>query len=137
MLYSDDGSTVLGTRTANGVGHTVDRALLAAGANSDLLSDFERQLRPTAWMLDRLILIDRHPKYTGLALAVGGSGNGVYDGACSRNFSCGWIEGGYGEETEEDVEVESDEFSRCKRMDTNWKIIIMQDSKEITKFRKK
>ena len=127
----------MGTRTADGVGHTVDRALLAAGANSDLLFDFERQLRPTVWTLDRLILIDRHPKYTGLVLAAGGSGNGVYDGACSQNFSCGCIGGGYGEETEEDVEVESDEFSRCRRMNTNCKIIIMQDSKEITKFRKK
>ena len=66
----------MGTRTADGVEHTVDRAILAAGANSDLLFDFERQLRPTVWTLDRLILIDRHPKYTGLVLAVGGSGNG-------------------------------------------------------------
>ena len=33
--------------------------------------------------------------------------------------------------------MESDEFSRCKRMDTNCKIIIMQNSKEITKFGKK
>jgi sarcosine oxidase/L-pipecolate oxidase len=48
LLYSDDGSTVLGARTADGVEHTADRAILAAGANSDLLFDFERQLRPTA-----------------------------------------------------------------------------------------
>lgn len=48
LLYSDDGSTILGARTADGVEHTADRTILAAGVNSDLLFDFERQLRPTA-----------------------------------------------------------------------------------------
>lgn len=42
LLYSDGGSTVLGARTADGVEHTADRAISVAGANSDLLFDFER-----------------------------------------------------------------------------------------------
>lgn len=47
LLYSGDRSTVLGVRTADEVEHTADRTILAAGANSDLLFDSERQLRPT------------------------------------------------------------------------------------------
>lgn len=34
------------------------------------------QIRRDADTVDKLFLIDRHPKYTGLVLAVGGSGNG-------------------------------------------------------------
>ena len=56
LLYSDDGSTILGTRTADRVEHTVDRTILAAGANSGFLFDFERQLRPTAWTLAHIPL---------------------------------------------------------------------------------
>lgn len=49
LLYSS--SNVLGAVTADGTEHKADRTILCAGANSDRIFDFERQLRPTAWTL--------------------------------------------------------------------------------------
>ncbi|KAI1617257.1 fructosyl amine:oxygen oxidoreductase [Exophiala viscosa] len=49
LLYSS--SDVLGAVTADGTEHKADRTILCAGANSDRIFDFERQLRPTAWTL--------------------------------------------------------------------------------------
>ncbi|OJJ48699.1 hypothetical protein ASPZODRAFT_1658842 [Penicilliopsis zonata CBS 506.65] len=42
---------VIGARTADGVVHRADQTILAAGAGSDRLLDFRKQLRPTAWTL--------------------------------------------------------------------------------------
>ncbi|RAH65969.1 NAD(P)/FAD-dependent oxidoreductase [Aspergillus aculeatinus CBS 121060] len=42
---------VVGARTSDGVVHRADRTILSAGAGSDRLLDFEKQLRPTAWTL--------------------------------------------------------------------------------------
>jgi glycine/D-amino acid oxidase-like deaminating enzyme len=45
---------VIGARTADGVIHRADRTILAAGAGSDRLLDFKKQLRPTAWTLSHI-----------------------------------------------------------------------------------
>ena len=49
LLYST--SDVCGAQTVDGVEYMAERTILCAGANSDRLFDFERQLRPTAWTL--------------------------------------------------------------------------------------
>lgn len=49
LLY--ESGDVVGAHTADGIEHRADRTILCAGANSDHLLDFERQLRPTAWTL--------------------------------------------------------------------------------------
>ncbi|KAL3451408.1 FAD dependent oxidoreductase [Aspergillus insuetus] len=46
-----EGGDVVGARTADGVVHRADYTILAAGAASDALLDFKKQLRPTAWTL--------------------------------------------------------------------------------------
>jgi sarcosine oxidase/L-pipecolate oxidase len=56
LLYSPAKDAVLGAKTADGVEHTANQTILAAGANSDLLLDFKAQLRPTAWTLAHLPL---------------------------------------------------------------------------------
>ncbi|KAF2657800.1 fructosyl-amino acid oxidase [Lophiostoma macrostomum CBS 122681] len=56
LLCSAANDAVLGARTADGQKHLADRTILAAGANSDLLLDFRKQLRPTAWTLAHLPL---------------------------------------------------------------------------------
>ncbi|KAL2817661.1 FAD dependent oxidoreductase [Aspergillus cavernicola] len=45
---------VIGARTADGVVHHADHMILAAGAGSDSLLDFKKQLRPTAWTLSHI-----------------------------------------------------------------------------------
>lgn len=42
---------VVGAQTADGIVHRADHTILAAGAASDRLLDFQNQLRPTAWTL--------------------------------------------------------------------------------------
>ncbi|PYH97084.1 FAD dependent oxidoreductase [Aspergillus ellipticus CBS 707.79] len=42
---------VVGAKTSDGVIHRADQTILAAGAGSDRLLDFKKQLRPTAWTL--------------------------------------------------------------------------------------
>lgn len=42
---------VVGARTADGIIHRAGHVILAAGAGSDRLLDFKKQLRPTAWTL--------------------------------------------------------------------------------------
>lgn len=42
---------VTGAQTADGTIHHADHVILAAGAGSDQLLDFKKQLRPTAWTL--------------------------------------------------------------------------------------
>ena len=49
LIYSS--SDILGAQTADGIKHLADRTILCAGANSDILFNFEQQLRPTAWTL--------------------------------------------------------------------------------------
>jgi sarcosine oxidase/L-pipecolate oxidase len=56
LLYTSDNSAVLGARTADGVSHTAKQTILSAGANSALLLDFKKQLRPTAWTLAHIPL---------------------------------------------------------------------------------
>ncbi|CAO2656408.1 Nn.00g052110.m01.CDS01 [Neocucurbitaria sp. VM-36] len=49
-------NSVLGARTPDGIIHIARQTILAAGANSSTLLDFEKQLRPTAWTLAHLPL---------------------------------------------------------------------------------
>ncbi|KEQ78377.1 fructosyl amine:oxygen oxidoreductase [Aureobasidium pullulans EXF-150] len=56
LLYSESKDTVLGAKTADGTSHHADQIILCAGANGDLLFDFEQQLRPTAWTLAHIPL---------------------------------------------------------------------------------
>jgi sarcosine oxidase/L-pipecolate oxidase len=51
LLFTPARDAILGARTADGTTHTADHTILAAGANSDRLLDFQQQLRPTAWTL--------------------------------------------------------------------------------------
>ena len=46
-----NGDDVVGARTSDGVIHRANHVILAAGAGSDRLLDFKKQLRPTAWTL--------------------------------------------------------------------------------------
>lgn len=56
LIYSD--SDVLGALTSDGIEHRADRTVLCAGANSDRIFDFEKQLRPTAWTLAHIQMTD-------------------------------------------------------------------------------
>ncbi|KAJ5226516.1 fructosyl amine:oxygen oxidoreductase [Penicillium chermesinum] len=49
-----DHGDVTGAQTADGVVHQAQHTILAAGAGSDRLLDFEKQLRPTAWTLSHI-----------------------------------------------------------------------------------
>ncbi|KAL4860319.1 hypothetical protein BDV12DRAFT_122199 [Aspergillus spectabilis] len=49
LVYED--GDVVGAQTADGVIHRADYTILVAGAGSDRLLDFKKQLRPTAWTL--------------------------------------------------------------------------------------
>jgi sarcosine oxidase/L-pipecolate oxidase len=50
------GDVVIGARTEDGIEHRADMTVLAAGAASTMLLDFEDQLRPTAWTLAHIPL---------------------------------------------------------------------------------
>lgn len=56
LLLTHNKDTVRGAKTADGTLHVSDQTILSAGASSDLLLDFEKQLRPTAWTLAHLPL---------------------------------------------------------------------------------
>lgn len=49
LLYEN--GDVAGAQTEDGISHLADHIILAAGAGSDRLLDFKKQLRPTAWTL--------------------------------------------------------------------------------------
>lgn len=56
LLFNASHTDVLGALTADGIRHTASHTILAAGASSDLLLDFRKQLRPTAWTLAHIRL---------------------------------------------------------------------------------
>ncbi|KAI5295393.1 hypothetical protein KEM55_006203 [Ascosphaera atra] len=58
----DDGTDILGARTADGKEHRADRTILAAGANANQLLDFQNQLRPTAWTLAHIKMTPEETK---------------------------------------------------------------------------
>lgn len=53
---------VVGARTADDVVHRADHTILAAGAGSDRLLDFKKQLRPTAWTLSHIRMTPEESK---------------------------------------------------------------------------
>lgn len=56
LLYTEDGTDICGAITADGRTHHADTVYLSSGAGSDLLLDFKKQLRPTAWTLAHIPL---------------------------------------------------------------------------------
>jgi sarcosine oxidase / L-pipecolate oxidase len=58
LLFNEDKTNVIGAKTADGTEHKADRFILSAGAYSDGLIDFKKQLRPTAWTLAHIPLTD-------------------------------------------------------------------------------
>jgi sarcosine oxidase/L-pipecolate oxidase len=58
LLCNEAKTDVTGVVTVDGTKHYADRIILAAGANSDRLLDFKKQLRPTAWTLAHIPLTD-------------------------------------------------------------------------------
>ena len=62
LLYSDAWDDVIGIQTADERKHRGDRVILCAGANSDQLLDFKRQLRPTAWTLAHIQMTEEERK---------------------------------------------------------------------------
>ncbi|KAJ5918188.1 hypothetical protein N7454_010563 [Penicillium verhagenii] len=52
LLYEN--GDVVGAQTEDGIRHRADHTILAAGAGSDRLLDFKKQLRPTAWTLSHI-----------------------------------------------------------------------------------
>jgi sarcosine oxidase/L-pipecolate oxidase len=56
LIYEN--ADVVGAKTADGKEHRAERTILAAGAGSDSLFDFENQLRPTAWTLAHIKMTD-------------------------------------------------------------------------------
>ncbi|CAE7210206.1 hypothetical protein CFE70_009275 [Pyrenophora teres f. teres 0-1] len=55
LLYTSN-NTMRGAKTANGDEYMAEHVILSAGANSERLLDFKKQLRPTAWTLAHLPL---------------------------------------------------------------------------------
>ncbi|OJJ72647.1 hypothetical protein ASPBRDRAFT_42374 [Aspergillus brasiliensis CBS 101740] len=53
---------VVGAKTSDGVIHRADQTILAAGAGSDRLLDFKKQLRPTAWTLSHIQMTPEEAK---------------------------------------------------------------------------
>ncbi|KAJ5111170.1 hypothetical protein N7532_001705 [Penicillium argentinense] len=52
LVYENE--DVIGAQTADQTVHRADHTILAAGAGSDRLLDFKKQLRPTAWTLSHI-----------------------------------------------------------------------------------
>ncbi|KAJ5668213.1 uncharacterized protein N7477_006783 [Penicillium maclennaniae] len=60
LVYQD--GDVIGANTADGTVHRADHVILAAGAGSDRLLDFKKQLRPTAWTLSHIRMTPEEAK---------------------------------------------------------------------------
>ncbi|KAH7401413.1 FAD dependent oxidoreductase [Pyrenochaeta sp. MPI-SDFR-AT-0127] len=72
LLYSYKSGTAIGARTTDGIQHIATHVFLAAGANSDQLLDFKKQLRPTAWTLAHLPLsTEETQRYVNLPVLYG------------------------------------------------------------------
>ncbi|EDU49276.1 DadA Glycine D-amino acid oxidase deaminating [Pyrenophora tritici-repentis] len=71
FLYTSN-NTIRGAKTANGGEYTAEHIILSAGANSERLLDFKKQLRPTAWTLAHLPLsADEAARYRNLPVLYG------------------------------------------------------------------
>ncbi|KAF2121889.1 FAD dependent oxidoreductase [Lophiotrema nucula] len=62
LIYSSSRDSILGARTADDKDHLAGITILSAGAGSDALLDFKKQLRPTAWTLAHLPLTPSEAK---------------------------------------------------------------------------
>ncbi|KAJ5115801.1 hypothetical protein N7456_000149 [Penicillium angulare] len=67
VALSYENGDVVGAQTEDGISHRADHTILAAGAGSDRLLDFKKQLRPTAWTLCHIKMTpDEADKYRNL-----------------------------------------------------------------------
>jgi sarcosine oxidase/L-pipecolate oxidase len=72
LIYNASRTDIIGVKTFDDTSHIADITILAAGANSDALLDFEKQLRPTAWTLAHIPLTDDEAKtYKDLSVLYG------------------------------------------------------------------
>ena len=72
MLTFTNRDSVLGARTTDGIMHTANQTILAAGANSSALLDFKKQIRATAWTLAHVPLsAEEAPLYKNLPVLYG------------------------------------------------------------------
>ncbi|EMC94743.1 hypothetical protein BAUCODRAFT_149847 [Baudoinia panamericana UAMH 10762] len=62
LSYNETRTDVLGARTADGTQYVANRTILAAGAGSDMLLNFRKQLRPSAWTLAHIPLSQEETK---------------------------------------------------------------------------
>jgi sarcosine oxidase/L-pipecolate oxidase len=62
LLLNDEGTEVIGAVTADDLEHRACHIILAAGASSDRLLDFKKQLRPTAWTLAHIELTEEEAR---------------------------------------------------------------------------
>lgn len=60
LIYKD--GDVIGAQTTDGSIHHAQHTILAAGAGSDRLLDFKKQLRPTAWTLSHIKMTPNEAK---------------------------------------------------------------------------
>ena len=60
LIY--EAGDVVGARTTDNVVHRAEHTILAAGAGSDRLLDFKKQLRPTAWTLSHIQMTPEESK---------------------------------------------------------------------------
>jgi sarcosine oxidase/L-pipecolate oxidase len=72
LLFNKAQSDFVGVRTEDGTEYAADQVILSAGAYSDGLLDFKKQLRPTAWTLAHIPLTEEEvEKYKDIAVLYG------------------------------------------------------------------
>ncbi|KAJ5692426.1 fructosyl amine:oxygen oxidoreductase [Penicillium macrosclerotiorum] len=62
VALAHENGDVVGASTVDGILHRADRTILAAGAESDRLLDFKKQLRPAAWTLSHIPMTPKEAK---------------------------------------------------------------------------
>ncbi|TID14078.1 putative urea active transporter 1 [Venturia nashicola] len=85
LVFNKDRANVIGAQASDGTNHTADQIILSAGAGSDGLLDFKKQLRPTAWTLAHIPLTeDEVARYRGIPVLYG-SDRGFFIPSLSSN----------------------------------------------------
>lgn len=78
LIFNEDKTDVIGAEAANGTKHTADQVILSAGAGSNGLLDFKKQLRPTAWTLAHIPLTEDEVARYGKIPVLYGSDRGFF-----------------------------------------------------------
>jgi sarcosine oxidase/L-pipecolate oxidase len=58
LIFNEARTDIIGAKSADGTEHKAEQVILSAGAYSDGLLDFKKQLRPTAWTLAHIPLTE-------------------------------------------------------------------------------